>query len=75
MNENKFTNQQIILYEDVKLGPTAFVNAFSDVDKPSIQFFAGISVLDVISNVIRCEFSDLGMDFISLEIVVLNVTG
>ena len=74
MNENKLSNQQIVLYKDVEFGSTAFVNAFRYVDEPIIQFSTSISCLYVVPDVIGGKFSDLGMDFISSEIVVFNVS-
>ena len=73
VNQHQFTDQEVVLNEDVKLRSAAFVNTFSDVDEPSVEFTAGVAGFDVVADVIGGQLRDLGVDFVPAEIVVLDV--
>ncbi len=75
MNQHQFSNEEVVLNQDVKLGAASFVHTFGDVNEPSIKCTAGVAVLDVIANVIGGQFRDLRVDLISAEVVILDVPG
>ena len=52
VDEHQFTDEQVVLHENVKLSTTALINALGDVDEPSVKFSAGISRLDVVTDII-----------------------
>ena len=75
MNQHQLSDQQVVLNEDIKFCSTAFINTLCDVNEPCIEFTAGVSSFDVITDVIAGEFGDLGVDFIPTEVVILDVSG
>ena len=74
VNQHQLADQEVVLHKDVKLASASFVHAFRYVDEPSVQFSAGVPGLDVVADIIRCQFCDLGVYLVSAEVVVFDVS-
>ena len=75
VNQHQFADKQVVLHEDVEFCTAAFIHAFCDVNEPRVQFAAGVSRLDVVAHVVGRQFGDLGVNFVSSEVVILDVSG
>ena len=74
VNQHQFTDQQVVLNQNVKFGTASLVNAFGDVNEPCVQFTARIACFDVVADVIRGQLRHLGVNLIPAEIVILDVS-
>ena len=74
VNQHQFAHEQVVVDENVKLSTARFVHAFGNVDEPRIEGTACVPVLDVVPDVIRGQFRDLGVNLVPSEVVVLNVS-
>ena len=73
VDEDQLSDQEIVGHEDIEFGSAGFVHALAEVKEPRVQFLAGVAGLDVVPNVIRFEFRDLGVDLVSAEVPILDV--
>ena len=74
MNQHQFTDQQVVLDQNVKFGPASLVNPFGDVNEPCVQFTASVACFDVVADVIRGQLRHLGMNLVPAEVVILDVS-
>ena len=73
MDEDQLSDQEIVGHEDVKFGSAGFVHALAKVQEPRVQFLAGVAGFDVVPNVVRFEFRDLGVNLVPAEVPVFDV--
>ncbi len=73
MDEDQLSNKEVVGHEDVEFGSAGLVHTFAKVEEPSVQFLACVARFDVVSNVIGLKFSDLGVDFVTAEVPILDV--
>ena len=74
MDQDQFSDEEVVLDENIKFSTASFIHTFGDVDEPCIQFAAAVSGLDVVADIIRGQLGDLGVDFIPLEVVIFDVS-
>ena len=74
VDQHQFTDQEVVLNEDVKFRPASLIDAFCNVNEPRVQLTTGVTCFDVVADVIRGEFRHLGVNLVPFEIVVFDVS-
>ena len=73
MDDDNLADEQVVLSQNIEFSSTRLVDTLSEMEEPCIEFARGITVLDVLTGVIRFDLCNLGVDVVLAEVVEFDI--